>query len=470
MRIHNAEEMDHLQSKGEDIVLNLSMKRLIVDFDEVDYFEDANLSKSPSSKGNSPKRVYKCKYKQLFEKDKLNESDKPVQEYYIQGMNSIIDGSIQVDLTIHDKAESNMMTKDTKLDEYTPGYKNRNQSPNSSISSCPKQEALEDQHCLWRIKEVSFDHSSARPSYKNPKTNDDHLTFNFLAQDPIPKTPEIFLPAPSNLTKKLQPHKIDLARLKRKYLSKPSAGKPHTHLTASVDAVQTAAMPVAMIDYRLKSHDAQAIRSRDDGVCVTVRERMARSGARGGKVLGDGGVLESSRSVWSHRVFGVEKQAELSGRGSSHIRCKGAARLGKHVELSDFECNSNSGSRSWMKKSTFSCKTDTGTRTPLEFSSSINVDRKSNRCTINVRQKLKEQKTARKIPINLLRQTDKNSLIPKYREREQIIDSKSNLFRDPLLQKNSLNSIKHTTEPYSKFSKRKASLQEISKPASRYQR
>ena len=208
----------------EEITLRPSIRRFIdgcqSESGEVDFFADNSSIIATPSKDDSPMQTEDCRYKRQFEVDRTHPSEHqtkiltssdddiyPENDIHFQ-MYGIIEISDEKKSSNHD--EINNMVNGVQ-----GGVDLRLQSPDSSISSYLQKDGA----CryLGKIKEVSFEQSSARPSFKDTKIqgNDIDQTPRLLIFDDDTKDGSPIRPL------KAATKPIDLAMLKRKSLGKP---------------------------------------------------------------------------------------------------------------------------------------------------------------------------------------------------------------------------------------------------------
>lgn len=221
-------EKELVELNDRDITLQQSIKRLmeeeLLGSQEMDFFADNPSKPGSASKEESQENHNRLEYLKNFEAENLRQSSEGnFGGDFFRKANSIEftqkAGQNNTQPTTLDNTELQTATRESRMDEIGAKPLPMNQlSPESSVSSC--YNLGQSDRPLGKIKEVSFDHSSARPSFKDPR-----LEAEFKLEDITFKClPATFSKVKSNVQNPIitkvspKPIRLDLEKLKKKYV------------------------------------------------------------------------------------------------------------------------------------------------------------------------------------------------------------------------------------------------------------
>ena len=416
----------------EEITLRPSIRRFIdgcqSESGEVDFFADNSSIIATPSKDDSPMQTEDCRYKRQFEVDRTHPSEHqtkiltssdddiyPENDIHFQ-MYGIIEISDEKKSSNHD--EINNMVNGVQ-----GGVDLRLQSPDSSISSYLQKDGA----CryLGKIKEVSFEQSSARPSFKDTKIQGNDidqtprlLIFDYDTKDGSPIRP---LKAASK--------PIDLAMLKRKYLGKPLLmnESPKVYLDKSPPdhpSLQTQADDKrAQTFFKKKIKKELNCNSRSSIEVSTSTPLMPKYH------------LSDSHSKNYYQTNSIVKNNRKSGIKDCKVERKQSKRVGKSFrfsELSDSVSLSLTHERRNLQISMNLNRKLQRTHSPFELSN-VFLERHSHDDFVNIKHKIQEhQRMTVKIRSRVRARPTGKHVLP-VEKKTQLLQYKSNLFRDPML-------------------------------------
>ena len=416
----------------EEITLRSSIRRFIdvcqSESGEVDFFADNSSIIATPSKDDSPMQTEDCRYKRQFEVDRRDPS-----EHQTKALTSSDDDIYPVN-DIHCQSHGIIETSDEKksikndeINNTVSGVQKcvdlRFQSPDSSISSYLQKDIAG--RYLGKIKEVSFEQSSARPSFKDTKIqrNDIDQMPRLLIFDDDTKDVSSIRPL------KVASKPIDLAMLKRKYLGKPilinespkvhivKSQGDHPYLQTQADDKRALPFLKKKIKKELSCNSKSSI---ENSMCTPLMPKYHLSDSHSKNYYQTNTIVKNNRKSSIKDCILERKQSKSVGK--SFI----------FSELSDSVSLSLIHERRNLKKSMKLNRKLQRALSPFELSNAFKGGH-SHDDFVNIKHKIREHQrmTAKIRPRVIARPTGKHVL--PVEKKTQLLQYKSNLFRDPML-------------------------------------
>lgn len=400
----NTTRLDDAVNDDIDIALRPSIRQFIIDnvneSSDVDFFQEKSSFIDSPRKEESPISSNDCRYKQQFD----------------TSMTPIIDS-----------IESCYRAIDAKVDDcMTDGYRRRSAN-DLSTSSCYMADSIDDNDRLDKIREVSFEQSSARPSIKDRVDDRSVQDRRFDAVNDGSNKDEQNKPSHAEVVKS---KRIDLAELKRKYLAKnievkePSQQKKDSKISDEIIGEQ--------FKNNLKATFQKKKAAKE--VCCLSRSSVDISAST---VLTPKYHISDSLKKNYYETSGFVKQAGKVGGiglGFKKKKSRNQAKSFKQSDISESVSLSCTFEKHGLRKSLNMSSQVIRSRSPFEGSSTF-ITRTTDGNFVNIKHQLREHHRTTVRERDQHKSKTKMARLFEVEPPKIIMHCKNNLFRDPMLRK-----------------------------------